>query len=341
MTSASKIFKFKNTEKNLPSPIETESQYDAYVVKEVIESSLTPLPEYDPKADEIPTIKGRAFVFTRFQEDPIKFDEKTMRFLAYGQEKCPKTSKLHYQGFVYFINERSNKALCKHYRMYMRLMMGTLADNEKYCSKDGKYTQFGEWPKQGQRKDLQQIHEEIKSGKRVREIRQETPMAYHQYGRTMDKLEDDYLRTIKRTKRTQGYWYWGETGSGKTELAEKEANKLGSVYWYDEDNGWWESYEGETSIIIDEFRKGDISFAKILKLTDKYPYRIKRRGRDPYPFTSEHVFITCPYHPKAAFETDEFNSIKQLERRFTIKEIKCLPKKSNESGMQSKTSENG
>ena len=47
----------------------------------------------------------------------------------------------------------------------------------------------------GQRVDLSKAHNSIKSGERsVRELRQENPMLYHQYGRVLHALEDDQRR---------------------------------------------------------------------------------------------------------------------------------------------------
>lgn len=93
---------------------------------------------------------------------------------------------------------------------------------------------------------------------------------------------------------TEGFWYYGETGVGKSHRAFAEAGD--DVYVWVDDNGWWDGYTGQEVVIINDFR-GGIKYNELLQLIDKWPYSVRRRGRPPMPFTSKKIIITSSMSP--------------------------------------------
>lgn len=178
--------------------------------------------------------------------------------------------------------------------------------------------------KQGQRTDLNFVKEEIMLGKSVDQIALETPMTYHQYGRTLEKLEDIKNKKIWRHEMTSGTWYHGKTGTGKSHVAFHEYNPE-TCYLWTNDKGWWDGYEGQETVIMNDFR-GEIPYNMMLQLIDKYPMNVPRRNRKPAPFISKNIIITSSLHPKKIYHNrDEEDDIEQLIRRVKVIELSENP----------------
>lgn len=278
-----------------------------------------------------PIKKTRLWCFTNFDLD---FDYEKyfidlaakgiVKYIACGRETCPNTGKEHDQGWVYFRAQRSSVKQVSHELggCHVEKCRGSIDDNDAYCSKDGQLREWGTKPKQGERSDLADAAYEIHEGNRtVDEIAVDNPMAYHQYGRTLEKLEDIALRKRFRTWMTRGVWYWGKTGVGKSHKA-FEGFDPETHYVFPNDGGWWDGYVGQETVIINEFR-GGIAFSELLDLVDKWPKTVRRRGREPVPFLAKTVIITSSQPPEMVYHTvcNDVESIQQLYRRFQVDEL--------------------
>lgn len=262
-----------------------------------------------------PNPRSRWFVFTWFHEEPITLDE-TMVYLAYGEETCPKTGRDHLQGWVYFKNPRYTFAVRKAYKCFMKKMMGSIEQNDDYCSKQGRLQEFGRKPTQGERKDLHQVAADIAGGATVESIALENPMMYHQYGRTLEYLETLRLMKIRRTEMPTCIWLYGPTGCGKSHKAAQLAGE--DVYYFPDDHGWWDGYKGQASVIFDDYR-GAIPYGTLLRLADKWPAEVRRRNRLPFPFTSSKIIVTSSMSPEEVYHNLASNdSLDQLHRRFDV-----------------------
>jgi hypothetical protein len=267
--------------------------------------------------------KTRLWRFTNFD---LMFDyEKVLNnstaiYIAYGEEICPKTKKPHHQGFIYFSGARGSiKGVAKLLgKCNVGMCDGNLDQNDDYCSKENDLIEFGERPKQGFRNDLEEVKSKILEHKlSVDEICIENPNIYHQYGRTLNKLEDIALRKKFRNWMTEGVWIYGPTGTGKSHKAYEGFNPV-THYNYPDDNGWWDGYTGQEIVIINEFR-GEIKYRELLTLCDKYPMSVRRRGREPVPFLAKKIIITSALSPKNLFcNLAEHDALEQLLRRFDV-----------------------
>ncbi len=277
--------------------------------------------------------RTRLFCFTNFKLDfdyQNLIDSSSAEYCIFGHETCPKTGKEHHQGFVYFsgaltchknkegifFSKRVAKLLNQ---CYHAAASGNLDQNCNYCIKDDKVFEFGKEPKQGHRTDLDAIKESIMTNKlSVDDICVEHPNLYHQYGRTLNKLEDIALRRRWRTEMTEGIWYYGETGIGKSHKA-FEGFTPTTHYVFPNDNGWWDGYTGQETVILNEFR-GEVLFSELLELCDKWPKTVRRRGREPVPFLAKLIIVTSALPPELVFNNvcDNLESIKQLKRRFQV-----------------------
>lgn len=258
-------------------------------------------------------------------------------YLVFGKEVAPSTGTPHLQGYIEFKNQILFTTIKKKFpNIHVEKRKGTPKEASDYCKKeDPNFYECGELSQQGERKDLKEITSNILEGKTtVDDITINNPIMFHQYGRTLQKIEDIAMRRKFRTEMTKGIWYHGPTGAGKSHKAFLHYDPL-THYVYPNDNGWWDGYTGQHTVIINDFR-GELPYNQLLQMVDKFPFSVKRRNREPMPFTSSVVIITSSLSPSQIYwRRVEEDSINQLLRRFEIFEI--LPQKCSEGN--TKTSE--
>lgn len=248
-----------------------------------------------------------------------------IQFIAFGRETCPTSGRLHDQCFCYFINPRSKgkRALGEIGKMFgpihanVQPMLGSFAQNEAYCSKEGQYTKLGQVPNQGARGNLDELKESILKGELTADaVAVDNPTLFHQYGRTLDRLEAIALRKRFRTEMTEGIWYTGASGAGKSHKA-FEGYSPDTHYIKNLNEDWWDGYKGQETVIFNEFR-GQVPFAELLDLMDKWPKTVKWRCRESVPFLAKRLIITSIRHPKDIYVRQEGEPWEQFDRRCTI-----------------------
>lgn len=248
-----------------------------------------------------------------------------------AHEIAPTTGNHHLDGYYELATQRKfNTELKKWQKKFgkgfgdLQIAKGTAGENCDYSEKEGRRQECkGEPGKgQGERKDLNAVKDEIMTGKRsVDEITTEDPLMYHQYGRTLNRLQELALRKQFRTEMPKVTWAWGPTGVGKSHWLLKGFNPDTHYIWK-EDNGWQDGYTGQKIILMNEFR-GGIPYSELLQILDKWPYYLRRRNKEPAPLLAVEIKITSSMPPEQVYngiaETDNIN---QLLRRVTVKH--CL-----------------
>lgn len=193
---------------------------------------------------------------------------------------------------------------------------GTAQENQTYCSKEGNFYETGTLPTQGKRNDLKKIVESIVSKEiKLDQLILEDPIAYHQYGRTLEKIESLQKRKQFRKHTTTCQWVYGATGSGKSHAAYINFSPE-THYNHQDDGAWWDNYDQQETVIINEFR-GEIKYKRLLELIDKYPCNVSQRNKAPCPFTSKHIIITSSKSPEEIYSYLGDN-IEQLLRRIQV-----------------------
>lgn len=292
--------------------------------------------------------RNRAWCGALFdKEHPPQWDEKQMEYLCYSPEICPETKNFHYQWYVYFKNPKMLKAAVKYMQKHWSpkatigsrgkggyKIRGTPEQNRTYCGADDylcektqkkktanpDFKEFGKLPKQGDRKDLKELTDSILEGKETtKSIKIEDPMKWHQYGRTLQAVEDLAFRKKFRTEQTQLQWIYGPKGCGKTHKWKKDYDPETCYQFNELDNGFWCGYEGQETVIIDEFR-GNIPYKVLLQLADDAPYFVKgNKGGNPLPFISKKIIITSALPPWEIYKNlAEGDSIEQIMDRIEL-----------------------
>lgn len=276
---------------------------------------------------------GKATFGSPFAKTPGELYKKGdikpfITYLCYAKEIAPTTGTKHLQGYLEMANAKTISALKKSLKnksYHFEVSKGSAEDNRNYCMKtiddedeNERWTEYGSPKQQGERTDLINIKNEIVKGKKVDDICMDNPNLYHQYGRTLSKIEDIVLRKKYRQWMTTCDWYYGPTGVGKSHKAFEHYNPDTHYLWKNDDNGWQDGYTGQETVIINEFR-GNIPYGKLLELIDIHPTTIPRRGKEPAPFLAKHVIITSSLHPREIYcNLSKNDSLEQLYRRIKI-----------------------
>nr|AOV86253.1 putative rep protein [uncultured virus] len=273
---------------------------------------------------------SRRWVFTLHLSDPEASLEslmeampeefrKRIKYLVMQKEVCPSTGRLHAQGAI---------ALSGMMRMAgMKKALPTahweIAKNwegaKKYCQKLETRLQgtepfeYGKDTVQGERTDLQAVVDDIKVGKRMRDIAQEHPIAYVRYHKGFQALRSA-LEPPKAQERRCALFY-GATATGKTRMV---FDNLPDVYTvFDTKTPWFDGYNGEANVLLDECGPGMMSHNYLKRLLDRYPMSVPiKSGSATWAATT--IVLTSNVKLREWFNGLTVEDYAALERRLTI-----------------------
>lgn len=169
-------------------------------------------------------------------------------------------------------------------------------------------------PPSGSRIDLEAVHAALEAGDSLRAISDDHFEAFIKFHRGIQHWR--LLHQVRREWEMEVWVLYGPTGTGKTQgawAAAPEAFLLppghtsGGV-------GWWDGYDGQADIIIDEFY-GWLKYSFMLQLLDRYPLRVETKGGS-VQFVSRRIFLTSNKPPTEWYDPDKF-AYAPLERRLT------------------------
>lgn len=243
-------------------------------------------------------------------------------FMVFQLEACPTTQRKHMQGYMELDKQVNLSTLKNKYSKTANWGKcdGDQASNIKYCTKNdtriaGPWT-FGEKKKQGQRNDILQACDRIKQGEGLKGIAMDTPEIIVKYHRGLDRLR--LLVGGKRdgTQAVSVTYHYGPAGAGKSRAAFEQARQLGDYYVKEGNNKWWDGYDGEKIVIIDELRTGreGVQLATLLRWLDRYECKVETKGGTINLLATEFI-ITSTKTPEELCEFDEDPT--QLTRRIT------------------------
>ena len=111
-----------------------------------------------------------------------------------------------------------------------------------------------------------------------------------------------------------GVWYYGKTGVGKTRLAIKDYGD--DLYRKMANNKWWDSYQGESNVLLDDLDKSHHYMGYYLKIwTDRYAFLAEVKGSSR-PIRPKKIIVTSNYHPRDIW--DDTTTLDPILRRFRV-----------------------
>lgn len=236
---------------------------------------------------------------------------------------------LHFQGFIRMKNPQSMTFVIELFESYLghrrtHLEVAGSPDKAvKYataefyeawmkCVKDGRHTagevkrftkdgvwEFGDLDfVQGKRSDLIECREVLENPEWKHATLYENHFASAvRYMQGFEKASF-YIHKLRQVNReVQIHWLWGTTGLGKSRDA-RGTMTLADYYRLPTPNGgrlWFDGYEGEKVLIIEEFNTHTMSIEQLLELTDIYPLPCQIKGAFIWANWTK-VVITSNFH---------------------------------------------
>lgn len=255
--------------------------------------------------------------------------KKRIRYLVAGLEVAPTTGRYHWQGYVELLEPMrfaGIKKLFGNQKIHIEEQRGTRFHNRTYCKKDGKFFEWGEWiggetedddGSQGTRTDLDELKKSIKEGKNTLNCFEDHKTMWRCHnaaGKYRLLLDMKKQREVGYTPKTIEV-YVGPTGCGKTKKAFEENR---DAYFLDNSitGAWWDGYDGEETVIIDEFR-GWVPYPTLLRWTDGYPVSVPYKG-GTCALKAKKIVITSNIPPEEWYPAvNEKDGIKPLLRRIS------------------------
>jgi len=132
--------------------------------------------------------------------------------------------------------------------------------------------------------------------------------------RVLKDIRKDHLKPIGCEKTI--YVLHGETGTGKSRDAWKAATF--DAYPKDPLTKYWDGYDGQHNVVIDEFR-GGINISHMLRWLDRYPVIVEAK-HGAVCLHSTRIWITSNLHPKFWYPDLDSETLNALLRRLILVE---------------------
>lgn len=188
-----------------------------------------------------------------------------------------------------------------------------------YCKKDESRIrgpwEVGSWqtnmqaPKKSKHEEFTKA---IKEGKGDLELLEQYPALFLRYHKAVDKIRS--LKIPQRDWKTTVSVILGPTGTGKSRYAHE---KYPDAFWKTADQ-WWDNYEGEETVIFDEFDGSWFPFTQLLRILDRYKLKVPVKGGF-VSFAAKKIVIISNHGISKWYSGDRLRpKIEALHRRIDI-----------------------
>lgn len=265
-----------------------------------------------------------------FWKKPVTPD--CVRYAIYGEEICPDTGRLHWQSYIELNKPMRLDALTKAYndkQIRAEPRHGTRDQAREYCMKDKKYEEVGVFSSgQGRRTDINDFVEKMENGEKLSALARENPMIFCSYRNGLKDINSYIVKEkTKAFRHVNVILIIGPTDLCKTKQAVEEAEQKGDYYMIDGDDiQWFDHYEQEETLIIDEY-DNNVTCPKLIKLLDGYQKRIMIKGSTTYAaWTTVYITSNLRLHEihenaKPAHRAALFRRIKEIRNLWPIEPV--------------------
>jgi hypothetical protein len=244
-------------------------------------------------------MRTRAVCFTSW--DPLQLDPSVWVDCSYAvwQLECaPDTGRHHWQGYAEF--DRAVNWTTLHQQdgledAHFEKRFGTQAQAIAYCSKEDSRIEgpwfFGTKKEQGQRVDLENMRRDIDDGHSLKRVSKDHFPVWIKYPAAVKTYQA--LQAADRTEVPSVLVILGTTGCGKSRLAR---SLFPNAYWKPNFD-YWENYQYEEVVVLDEFYGHKMQYTDLLQLLDSTPLLVNVKGASAKMVSTTIVF-TSNQHPR-------------------------------------------
>lgn len=257
-------------------------------------------------------IRSKNFVFTHnnYQNTEVE-DNISCRYIIYGKE-VGELGTPHLQGFVTFENQISLQSAIKKLPGSHVEVAATTQQAIEYCKKEGDFTERGIAPMSQKRKGEveRERWDEILENAKKGDLEKIPANVRVKYYRTLKEIAKDHMPHVEETTELPGYWFHGPAGTGKSRAARDEnPNAFAKPL-----NQWWDGYQDEEVVIVDDMDPFHKSLAYEFKMWgDRYPFVAPVKG-GAMRIRPSKVIITSQYTPEEIWEDSA--TLEAVNRRF-------------------------
>lgn len=241
-------------------------------------------------------------------------------YICYGREVAASGTR-HLQGYI---------ELSKSYRFnairnllgggaHVEPRRGTSDQAREYCFKDDEQPFVSGVPSSkrtgGARSGFQEAVDRITDGATTRELANEFPSEYVRYSRGFERL-GQRIHGSGRIGDEQRVWLYGGTGVGKSHMAWNVIQEDPDAWYCKPPNKWWDNYDGQRGVFIDELRGDSAPFHYWLRVFDKYPCWVETKGGG-CALRANWFIVATPRDIEGTFAEQTDEDIEQMKRRFT------------------------
>lgn len=163
----------------------------------------------------------------------------------------------------------------------------------------------------------------IDDGKKELEVAEEVFGTWARNWKALSRYRQ--LKAQARDFATEIITLVGPTGCGKTRSVYEQYPDVYSVPQKKGSGTYWDGYEGQETVLVDEMYGSRFSLGFLLQLTDRYPFQVPVHGGS-VNFCSKRIVFTSNAHPKDWYRyqaTGGFSG-SPLERRLTTNGSKIV-----------------
>lgn len=259
--------------------------------------------------------RTRYWVFTlNNPQDGETLDPSLVDYAVIGEETGDEGT-LHFQGFAVFKRTYTLNALKKLLpRAHWEPMKGTPQQAADYCKKDGKINEYGKLPEDKYKKSgdatKKRWRETIEKA-RAGDIDTTDDELQLKYYHQMKRIRQDHPTKVDDLPVTTGEWYYGPPGTGKSYTARVRYPGL-----FDKPcNKWWDGYQGEEYVLLDDFDMSHACLGHHLKRwADCFSFPAEQKGSTTR-IRPKKIIVTSNYLPGDIW-SDDPQMVVAIKRRF-------------------------
>lgn len=250
-------------------------------------------------------MRSRAVLITAwdlYQLDPASWhnEQFSCTFAAWQMELAPETNRLHWQIYAEFDERVPFKVLHTWPGLddppaHFEPRRGSQRQAIEYCTKedtrvDGPYF-WGTKKEQGQRSDLDDMRRDLDRGDSLALVARNHFPVWVKYPSAVKSYQA--LQAADREGLPTVYIILGTTGTGKSRLAR---SMFPGAYWKPNFD-FWENYQYEDVVVLDEFYGHKMQYTDLLQLLDSTPLLVNVKGASAKMNSNTFVF-TSNQHPR-------------------------------------------